>query len=1120
MGTGALSGSTTQTTQPAAFMGSLSDKRAKDNIEPIGKTFDGQNIVRFKYKNEPGTRIGLIAQDVEKHHPEAVGLAGGYKTVDYDKATEAAARKGKYAHGGLIPQSEGGAVTPFRAGQGYADGGSPSIVGPNELAALQQALQAQLSMYGGAGLNINGTPGATGVVPAANLPTANLVTAGPLPDALDSGLNEALDTGEKITGLYKSGKEFYNDVTDEDKTEARGGLVGHYAMGGMPGKEGYIPEEVYKPQEEKKEIETPRAPGQAKSDFSQAVDAAKTAAQIAAMFAARGGRIGKDIGGSLENEEEALYPTQMRAPRPAPVETKEIPPPGAYSTLSPAEKVALNARMDAQLNAAGTDREAPQERTPVPAPQPQKPAQTPARYADVPFERVQSNIIEGENRGVADPYNSVYGSGKYGNIEGGLTSRTLGDVQDFQRNTLIPATRGKIAGVAPNMGTGAVGAYQFTHGTLGSIAPQVFGKDWRNVPFNQENQDKMARALYEQSRGSDTNLARQWASFSGLAPSGRALVAQSRGVVPPPPISSELAGSPLYQQRGLAPQPPAANAADATANPAASTDGLAGKQYANLDTGVKSDAAPAGLQPSSRVPMPKPDIESGPYNRTERILLPLLAGLGTMAGSKNRYGLGALAEGIGGGASAYAKMQEEQYSKGQEQQAAGIQAQTAETGTMQAQNAARQIDLAILQMIQGNLEFTKQPDGTYVVIDKLGGRRVLTPEEANAFRTRMYNLAGGNLNNIGKAISDNAVIPPAGAPPAAASPTPSEQPVPPPLNRPQVPDIQPSPGVPKVTGVPVTSVQINEGNIPASYRPSVLNEDEAKAQRLLSDSNDVRLSMDQRNAFKNQGEALMQSVTQRRTALNSGNVNGIDGQPIAQVQILRQQLDTNTKVNQTIPDIMTAVQNQRLGLNNMAKVMQNVETGISSPFRRVGSQIGSALSVGSGDEASNLQIIDKEKVNSIAAALDNAATNLGSGIGVLNKIDASTFGPTLEPSANKFVLARLYGSANYIQSLADAQLAAYRINPQYDRSQFVKEWTAKNPIDAFEKAAYKNLAVLGASPSYSPMDYKGWAKEASEHGVGGLYIIPANQMDTKKNTKVRLVGFKNGEPLLREVSGE
>jgi hypothetical protein len=300
MGTGALSGSTTQTTQPAPF---FSDKHLKEAVEPIGKTFDGQNIVKFRYKNEPGTRIGLIAQDVEKHHPDAVGLAGGYKTVDYDKATEAAARKGKYAHGGLIPQSEGGAVTPYRAGQGYADGGSPSIVGPAELAALQEALQAQLAMYGGAGLNISGTPGATGVVPAANLPTANLVTAGPLPTALNSGLKDAADTGEKIAGLYKSGKEFYGDVTeDEDKPKedkAHGGLAGHYAMGGMPGKEGYIPEEVYKPQDEKKEIETPSVPGQGKSDFSQAVDAAKTAAQIAAMFAANGGRINKDYGGGL-----------------------------------------------------------------------------------------------------------------------------------------------------------------------------------------------------------------------------------------------------------------------------------------------------------------------------------------------------------------------------------------------------------------------------------------------------------------------------------------------------------------------------------------------------------------------------------------------------------------------------------------------------------------------------------------------------------------------------------------------------------------------------------------------------------------------------------------------------
>jgi len=124
MGTGALSGQTTTTQQPSSF---FSDKRLKEDIEPIGETYDGQKIVKFRYKGESGKQIGLIAQDVEKRHPEAVGLAGGYKTVDYDKATKHAADKGHYLHGGLVPQSEGGAVYEDRAGQGYAKGGETSV---------------------------------------------------------------------------------------------------------------------------------------------------------------------------------------------------------------------------------------------------------------------------------------------------------------------------------------------------------------------------------------------------------------------------------------------------------------------------------------------------------------------------------------------------------------------------------------------------------------------------------------------------------------------------------------------------------------------------------------------------------------------------------------------------------------------------------------------------------------------------------------------------------------------------------------------------------------------------------------------------------------------------------
>jgi len=1128
MGTGALSGSTTNTTQAAPF---FSDKRLKEAVEPIGKTFDGQKIVKFRYKNEPGTRIGLIAQDVEKHHPDAVGLAGGYKTVDYDAATKDAASKGHYASGGLAPESDGGAVLPAMMRHGFAEGGNPAqLIGNDQLAAI---LQAQFGMYNNQGIpGLGGAPGMTGFVPEGTLPVGNLTVAEAPPALPESqlkgmieaagGVEKAYDTGkqavEKIKGLYN--KE--DDSPKDEYEHYRGGLVGHYASGGassgpygIPISKAETPELItagdapefqksgflkmldtagdlaslgsqaasasskskaaggaaeddvgagtpydagsnpFMPDSakgiEKKELAKPgAAPGAPESGFSQAMSAANSVAKIAAlaMKLNRGGRTGYANGG-VGDEEELNYPTQKGGiPSPTPVEAKELPAPGAYSALSPAEKVAFNARMDAQLNAAGNNREAPQGG---------------AAFSEVqppPAQRLNSYINQAKNVVPGLVVTSGYRTPEHNTRVGGVRNSAhlthdAFDVAPIKGMTLEQQASAIMKGI-PGAKTLVEG-----RGAKNSTGPHVHV---RTPP--------------------------------GLAPSPNAATATA----------------------GVAPAAPAASV-----TPTAPPDGLAGRQYAQANTGNMSDAAPAGLQPSSRVPMPKPDIEAGPYNKTERWLLPLLAGLGDMAGSSNRYGLGALAEGIGGGASAYARMQEKQYSKGQEQQSKGIEAQEAQTGTTQAQNTARQIDLQILQMIQGNLEFTKLPNGDYVVIDKLGTRRVLSPEEANALKMRMYRLGGGDLEKFGEVslASGSANPPPAGAASSADTPSqPPDQGVQTPVKLPQVPDIQSSPGVPKVAGVPVTSVQINEGNIPPSYRPSMLNADEAKAQRLLNDSNDTRLSMDQRNAFKSQGEALMQSVTQRRAALNSGNVSGVDGQPIAQVQILRQQLETNTKVNQTIPDIMTAVQNQRLGLNNMAKVMQNVETGISSPFRRVGSQIASALSVGSGDEASNLQIIDKEKVNSIASALDNAATNLGSGIGVLNKIDASTFGPTLEPSANKFVLARLYGSANYIQSLADAQLAAYRINPQYDRSQFVKEWTAKNPIDAFEKAAYKNLAVLGASPSYSPMDNKGWAKEASEHGVGGLYIIPATQMDTKKNTKVRLVGFKNGEPLLREVSGE
>lgn len=65
----------------------LSDARAKDDIEPVGKLYDGQNVYRYRYKGSDRSEIGLIAQEVEKTNPDAVVDFGGVKLVDYGRAT-------------------------------------------------------------------------------------------------------------------------------------------------------------------------------------------------------------------------------------------------------------------------------------------------------------------------------------------------------------------------------------------------------------------------------------------------------------------------------------------------------------------------------------------------------------------------------------------------------------------------------------------------------------------------------------------------------------------------------------------------------------------------------------------------------------------------------------------------------------------------------------------------------------------------------------------------------------------------------------------------------------------------------------------------------------------------
>jgi hypothetical protein len=174
-GTGALSGSTTTTSQPGGF---FSDRRLKRDIKKVGKTFSGDDIVTYKMGDDPRTRMGLIAQDIEKKNPHAVGLAGGFKTLDYGKATEKAAKKGGFAAGGAVDVGDYSAI-----------------------------LAAQQQMYAGMGGSRAMAGGAGARVPQSSGSAPQLVTA-------QGGLRSQPTGAQNVAttaGLFKEGQGFYKD---------------------------------------------------------------------------------------------------------------------------------------------------------------------------------------------------------------------------------------------------------------------------------------------------------------------------------------------------------------------------------------------------------------------------------------------------------------------------------------------------------------------------------------------------------------------------------------------------------------------------------------------------------------------------------------------------------------------------------------------------------------------------------------------------------------------------------------------------------------------------------------------------------------------------------------------
>ena len=119
-----------------------------------------------------------------------------------------------------------------------------------------------------------------------------------------------------------------------------------------------------------------------------------------------------------------------------------------------------------------------------------------------------STIHAGTRKGKQEDV--VLGYGEFGLPPKPVSQSTLGELGEFGRNTLIPNTinNEKLGLKDTGKGSSAVGKYQFTQETAERLAPKVFGKDWKNTVFTSENQDKLAEALFNESKGG--NLKAIW----------------------------------------------------------------------------------------------------------------------------------------------------------------------------------------------------------------------------------------------------------------------------------------------------------------------------------------------------------------------------------------------------------------------------------------------------------------------------------------------------------------------------------------------------------------------------------------------------------------------------------
>ena len=112
---------------------------------------------------------------------------------------------------------------------------------------------------------------------------------------------------------------------------------------------------------------------------------------------------------------------------------------------------------------------------------------------------------------VYSAYNKLYGGDQYHKASGPLIDMTMRQLGQ-ETEKLRQATVGKIK--QDSLGTTAAGAWQLTQTAIKEVAPSVLGKDWQDVKFTPDVQERLAAAYYDKYKGGD--LTKKWPSLARI----------------------------------------------------------------------------------------------------------------------------------------------------------------------------------------------------------------------------------------------------------------------------------------------------------------------------------------------------------------------------------------------------------------------------------------------------------------------------------------------------------------------------------------------------------------------------------------------------------------------------